>query len=197
LHLPLASSFRFAVVEVILFQFRFSIVFGGRGGIALPSYIQYGLLHPGMPKKTKKSKSTQAAKNDNEDDDFDKMLAEVTAADPQHSANNSAQTPATVNNASNSSSSSSSSGNRRGRSQASMPGVKISDMDIIDACKKCNITQLQLWSQQGVQVKSVEPLIQAVFGYASLEIIRCLVKDLGADVNWARSNGGTALYVAA
>jgi hypothetical protein len=46
-------------------------------------------------------------------------------------------------------------------------------------------------------VRSAQPLICSVFEGASANILRCLVNELGADVNLARADGVTAVYVAA
>jgi ankyrin repeat protein len=52
---------------------------------------------------------------------------------------------------------------------------------IVSACKRGNIVQLQRWGQQGVRVSSGEPLAWAA-ELGLVDVMRCLVKDLGANV---------------
>jgi hypothetical protein len=119
------------------------------------------------------------------DDDFDKMLAEVTAADSP------ADAPASTARIKASSSSG-------GGAGASLPELQVSEKEIIGACKHGDIVQLRRWGGKGVRVKSADFIIEAIFAGVSLDILRCLVKELSADVNGARlENGGTPLYAAA
>jgi ankyrin repeat protein len=46
-------------------------------------------------------------------------------------------------------------------------------------------------------VRSVESLLQSAGNAASVEVLRCLVQDLGADVNEGRHDGIIPLHVAA
>jgi hypothetical protein len=148
-----------------------------------------------MPKNKSKVHSAKAAAV-GDDNDFDRMLAEVTAADSQLPADVPASTATTANIASSSSSSSSSSGG--GGQGTSLPGLQVSEMAIIGACRRGDITQLRRWGQQGVRVKSADMFIDSILFGVSPDILRCLVKELGADVNGARlSDGATPLYVAA
>jgi ankyrin repeat protein len=45
------------------------------------------------------------------------------------------------------------------------------------------VAQLRRWGRQGVRVMSDEPLWDSVANGAPLDQLRCLVKDLGANVN--------------
>ena len=121
----------------------------------------------------------------------DKMLAEVTAADSKLPTEDPAETAATPNNApggsssrSDISSSISSSTNSSGTSASEQEAI-VPDKAIIDACKQGTISQLRRWGRQGVRVKSARPLINSVALGANLESLRCLVRELGADVNRA------------
>jgi hypothetical protein len=159
-----------------------------------------------MPKKTKKLKSVEVATNEGE---FDKMLAKVAAGDPQLSFNIHNSTPTTAENDSGNGSRSSGSTKLSGRSGSSIsnssrnrfaplqPNATITETAIIEAIDRGNIAQLRRWGQKGYRLKCAEPLIKCVFAGAIFEIYGCLVKDLGADVNWADSYGFTALIVAA
>jgi ankyrin repeat protein len=132
-----------------------------------------------------------------DDDDFDKMLAEVSAEDSQLPADVRASTARTVSSISSSSSSSSSSSGS-GEQGPSLPGLHVSQNAIIGACKRGDIAQLRRWGRQGIRVKNADLLVNAILDEISLGILRCLVKELGADVNGARlTDGGTPLYAAA
>jgi hypothetical protein len=131
-----------------------------------------------MPKKKKKGKQQTA------DDDFDDMLAEVMAADlpsPSTSSNSSSAISATTSTPSR-------------IKYASMP----SEETIVNCCIVGNVLvpRLMQWAQQGVRVVSAEPLMHAA-GYGWREMVRVLIKELGANVNQARDNGCTPLYIAA
>jgi hypothetical protein len=143
-----------------------------------------------MPKNKSKQQRAKSPAFGN-DDDFDKMLAEVTAADPVLSAGTPASIATTANAAS------SSSGSRDGEPGASTPGVQVDELEIAYACKQGDIAQLRRWGRQGVRVRSAIPLVVSVNVGASLDILRCLVKELGADVNFPEKDGQTALFRAA
>jgi hypothetical protein len=98
-----------------------------------------------MPKNKKKSQhqGTKAAIGD-DDDDFDKMLQEVTAADSGLSADVRASTATTTHRTSSSSSSSSG----RGFS----PGLQVSENAIVGACKRGDVAPLRQWGQQDMSV---------------------------------------------
>jgi hypothetical protein len=73
----------------------------------------------------------------------------------------------------------------------------VSKQAIIGACRAGNSTQLQRWGRQGVRVRSVVPLRISVSDGTSFDILKCLVRELGADVNNRGKGGFTALSVAA
>jgi hypothetical protein len=68
---------------------------------------------------------------------------------------------------------------------------------IIEACRRNDVAQLRQWGRQGVRVVFAEPLVQSVGNAASLTVLRCLVKDLGAAVNRANEDGFFPLFMAA
>jgi hypothetical protein len=120
------------------------------------------------------------------------MLAEVTAEDSQLPPDVPASTDITANIASSSSSSSSD------ESRALSPELQVSEDTIATACKWRSITQLRRWGRQGIRVQSADTVIDSMFGGMSLDIIlRCTVKELGADISGARlEDGVTPLHVA-
>jgi ankyrin repeat protein len=137
-----------------------------------------------MPNKNKKGARKEALT----DDDFDDMLAELRAAD--------IITPTT--RSSTSSSSRSSSSGSRDSSNSTRPRMTVSDQTIIDACRRGDVIQLRRWGQQGVRVTSAVPLYTFAGNGASLDVLRCLVKELGADVYGISTElGDSALYFAA
>jgi hypothetical protein len=79
-----------------------------------------------------------------------------------------------------------------------VPGLQASENAIFGACKRGDIAQLRRWGRQGVRVKTADLLIYAILAEVSSDIIRCLVKELGGEVDGARlSDGATPLYAAA
>jgi ankyrin repeat protein len=80
---------------------------------------------------------------------------------------------------------------------AKAAGQNISAKAIIRACLTGNLAQLRRWGYQNVRVKTAETLLQAVSNGASFEVLSCLVRELGADVNRRDDHGCTALAVAA
>jgi hypothetical protein len=71
----------------------------------------------------------------------------------------------------------------------------VSEEAIIAACKAGNVAQLKRWGRQGVRVATAGPLIYAVQVNLSFDVLYCLVKELGADVN-QEMKGITALILA-
>jgi hypothetical protein len=58
-----------------------------------------------------------------------------------------------------------------------------------------DLGQLQVWGRQGVRVKTVEPLFAATLcGF--LDLMRCLVWELGADVNQTTRTRSRSLIAA-
>jgi hypothetical protein len=170
-----------------------------------------------MPKNSKKVKQ-QGVKAVQTDDDFDDMLAEMCAADvaapkaPRigtltmgSAVHESA--PATARSSSSSNSSSTSSSARAQRIPPPIPaginvlpamdGMSAMDMAIMTACVRCDTTQLRLWGRQGVRIVNAKFLCASASKGASLDVLRCLVKGLGADANLASEQGGTPLSYAA
>jgi ankyrin repeat protein len=69
---------------------------------------------------------------------------------------------------------------------------------MIDAtCIRGDMAQLRLWGQRGVRVLSPEPLCVCVKRGLSLSVLRCLVKELGADINQRDKDGWTPATIAA
>jgi hypothetical protein len=127
-----------------------------------------------MPKKNKKAKSHEATAQSN--DDFDDMLAELRATD----------LTATAVNTNNSSSSSSSitSTNVASTASSTAKAIEVSEERILEAVERGDIAQLRRWGRLGLRITSGQPLVRALVK-GNLDALRCLVKDLGADVNQA------------
>jgi hypothetical protein len=127
-----------------------------------------------MPnKKNEKAKGKQS-RVDVVADDFDHMLAEFAAEDVEVASRNT--TGATI--AVSTTTAMSTTVAASATSSGSLP----SEEDVLDACLRRDINQLHRWGSRGVRVVSAGPLAQAV-GHDWLDIMRCLVKELGADVN--------------
>jgi hypothetical protein len=128
-----------------------------------------------MPKNKKKSKQQgMKAAPAQTDDDFNNMLAEVCAADPNTSSSSCSSTSA--------------------------PPVtwrRVSDEALVAACGRRDLVQLRRWGRQGIRIVSGAPLCVCAFRGARLDILRCLVNDLGADVNQRGNEGGSPLFFAA
>jgi hypothetical protein len=77
-----------------------------------------------------------------------------------------------------------------------MEGMKVPEDDVIQCCLRGDLAQLRRWAHQGVRCVSATPLVQAAL-VGKLEIVKCLVLELRADINQADVNGHTALYTAA
>jgi hypothetical protein len=75
-------------------------------------------------------------------------------------------------------------------------GVVVTEEMITAAAEVGDLEQLREWGRHGVRVGTIEPLIAATCG-GFPEVLRCLVRELGADVNQARLRGTTSLIVAA
>jgi ankyrin repeat protein len=136
-----------------------------------------------MPKKGKKQGGKAVAAE--ADDDFDAMLAALRAADPVTPVASSSSTAA-----------------EKSRSNTSVASTadSVTVEAIIAACRQEDTAQLRHWGRcVGVRIKSADPLCECAYIGASLDTLRCLVKDLGADVNQGNheQGGNTALYVAA
>jgi hypothetical protein len=116
------------------------------------------------------------------DDDFDGMLAEFRAADVTTTA------AATSSRSEN-------------RSASSTPRVStakaenISEEALVQACGRGDISQLRRWAKRGLRVSSAQPLCKAV-SEGMVDAARCLVRELGADVNQTNIQGFTPLCIA-
>jgi hypothetical protein len=63
-------------------------------------------------------------------------------------------------------------------------GVVVTDGMIVEAIQAGDLERLTIWARQGVQVRSVWPLAIAARS-GQLEVVRLLVRELGADVGQA------------
>jgi ankyrin repeat protein len=68
--------------------------------------------------------------------------------------------------------------------------------EIVFACKTNSLSVPQEWGREGIRIHCEKPFRLALVHGASSDILRCLVKDLGADVNLRNSIGLTPLYAA-
>jgi ankyrin repeat protein len=66
---------------------------------------------------------------------------------------------------------------------------------ILEACRKGDTARLKSLARRGMRVVTFEPLFQAVSDGTHLDVLRVLVKDLGADVN-QDTKGHTPLSIA-
>jgi biotin carboxyl carrier protein len=151
-----------------------------------------------MPKKNQKGGGDEGVKSKGKgkkgnaataeaDDDFDTILAKLRASDPPRST----ITDKNTTTGSSTSSSSSSSG-----SSKSATGMEATEAMIVQASIRGNFTQLLRWAKRGVRVSSGEALCHAVSNN-EIGAVRCLVTDLGADVNREDEDGYTPLAIAA
>lgn len=76
------------------------------------------------------------------------------------------------------------------------PPETVTENAVVDACKRSDIAQLKLWAQCGVRIVSYVPFVIAVQS-EELDVMRCLAKDFGVDVNQRMPNGQTFLYKSA
>lgn len=68
--------------------------------------------------------------------------------------------------------------------------------DIMNACRAGDLVKLRRWGRQGVRVTDVKSLSIAI-ELGHLDVLRCLVSDLGADLNQIHASGLTPLHFAA
>jgi ankyrin repeat protein len=87
-------------------------------------------------------------------------------------------------------------GKKKSKARSASGAVVVSAADIEKACLAGDLTKLRRWGRQGVRVTSAEPLFFAIED-GKLDLMRCLVDDLSADVNQANVKGATPLYIAA
>jgi ankyrin repeat protein len=136
------------------------------------------------------------AATDDPDDAFDKMLAEVRAGDPKLPDSDPNHVARLANSASGNSNGIGKNKSSSSSSPVSQESSTLEEM-IIDACVTGNFTELRRLGRRGIRVGSAEPLIVSIHVYPSLDILNCLVRELGSNVNWARKKGTTAVYMAA
>jgi hypothetical protein len=122
------------------------------------------------------------------DDDFDGMLAEFQIADVTTATPNTGSTTTPTSSLAAGSSSGSS-------SSASTAEITVTEEAIIVACKSGNVSKLRQWGRRGVRVTSAMPLCHAAY-LGKLDVMRCLLEKLGADVHQLDRNGATALLFA-
>jgi hypothetical protein len=127
------------------------------------------------PKKNKRSNQGEVA------EDFDDMLAGFRAADLANAVRSdvaqriSDDTPANA-----------------ARSQTS--DVTVPEATILAAIEAGDLSKLRRWHRQGVRF-SAYVVCQAA-GWGSMAVIKCLVEELGADVDGADDDGCTPVFVA-
>jgi hypothetical protein len=114
-------------------------------------------------------------------DDFDDMLAEFAASDLKNAAitNIADTTSATITTAS-----------------TYFTAPNPTEEDIVEACAAGNLSLLRRWGRRGIRVVSPGPLLEVVLRN-DLDMMRCLVMELGADVNQMRDDGARQTTVAA
>jgi hypothetical protein len=78
----------------------------------------------------------------------------------------------------------------------SSDGVVVTERMLTEAARAGDLEQLRKLARQGGRVTTLAPLVVAVEGgHCQLEVLRCLVQELGANVN--QLNGDTPLTIAA
>jgi hypothetical protein len=132
-------------------------------------------------------------------DEFDAMLADFRAADLTNLATTSITTAAspsasTVTSASDAPPSNTISSSSSAKKDLS--AKKPTGAAMMKACEQGDMAQLQQWGRQGVCLPSYI-FRNAVMLGVRVDIIRCLIKELSADINLASNHGRTALFVAA
>jgi hypothetical protein len=149
-----------------------------------------------MLKHNKKSRQQGAkAAPAQTDDDFDDMLAEVCAADLADPAATSVSNP-TMGTAVHESVPATASSSSSSSNPSPAPMIGNRDEAIMVACERGNMVQLRRWGRQAVHVASAEPLCACAYLGCPLDILRCLVNYLGADVNLAGKEGCSPLFFA-
>jgi hypothetical protein len=164
--------------------------------LRIPKQHKKGVGNHGDKSKGKSNKGDVV--NNETDDDFDSMLADLRASDPPvtNTSSTTTTTGSSSSTSSSTSSSSSSTKNSRSGSSSTAPGTEVTEDMIVQAAIRGDVAQLRRWANLGVRVSSAVPLCQAVF-YANIGAVQYLVKELGADVNRTGEDGCTPLYIAA
>jgi hypothetical protein len=70
--------------------------------------------------------------------------------------------------------------------------MAVTESMILEAILAGDLERLRKWGRQGVRATTAEPLMHAAES-GSLDMVRCLVQELGADVNQAMPDGETPL----
>jgi hypothetical protein len=78
----------------------------------------------------------------------------------------------------------------------SSDGVVVTQGMLTEAARAGDLDSLTIWARQGVRVSIGIPLFVAAHG-GFLEVVRCLVQQMGANVNQSAPNGATPLILAA
>jgi hypothetical protein len=159
-----------------------------------------------MPKNKKGTGKQGAVATAETDDDFEAMLAEIRSADlfvttATSSSTSSTRTissdiPAAASGSSSSSEAKPTPASRFQTAVAEASDVKVSEVELVQACIRGDMAQLQRWSRRGIRVLNGVPLVRAA-EYGKLDVMRFLVSDLGADVNQADDDDWTPLLSAA
>jgi hypothetical protein len=63
--------------------------------------------------------------------------------------------------------------------------VNITSETILAACKTGDVALLRRWGRMGMEMVETMPLVESALSGWHLDVLRCLVKDLHADVNQA------------
>jgi ankyrin repeat protein len=128
-------------------------------------------------------------------DDFDGMLAEFRSVEAA-SISASSITGTAITSIYTSSSASRASTVSPFSSNLQVPKVRVQEAEIVEAIKEADIPKLERWARQGVRVSDAMTLYIAC-GAGNVAVMRCLVKQLGADVNQMTKVYGRPLMVAA
>jgi hypothetical protein len=128
-----------------------------------------------MPKKNKKNSQREVA------DDFDDMLAGFRASDLATAPLNQVPEISSADVAANAA-----------RAQASR--VTVPEATILAAIRAGDLSKLRRWHQGELRYSPDHLCTAAAQGV--LTVMRCMIEELGADVNGATSDGTTPVYVA-
>lgn len=75
-------------------------------------------------------------------------------------------------------------------------GIMVTEEMLVEAAQVGDLESLMIWARQGVRVTTAEPLLGAGRCH-HLEVMRCLVQELGADVKQAPSGYSPLLMAVA
>jgi ankyrin repeat protein len=146
-----------------------------------------------MPKN---NKNGMLKRQEADHNDFDNMLAELRAADLTTAAARSTSGVPTVTSSSTISRISNVSTRSSSSISRSAGEEKLLQESIFEAARVGDMPRLLRWARQGVRVSSPDPLF-LVAANGQVNMVRLLVKELGADVNLAMDSSATPLYIAA